>query len=189
MANHVSSYLKFVRVNDAGMAFILKELQRINAVERKYGELNIAELEGYETYEEMCNNVGAKWAYIIDADQYGISFNSAWTPPTEWIQELIAEIGKIDSNSVCEFTYEDEMPNFVGAFLYKGGELVDGCEEDGDEILEKALEVAELREHWDAELEEFDDEGQDMYNDMIWDLANECQCEILESARNCLEEA
>ena len=189
MANHVSSYLKFVRVNDAGMAFILKELQRINAVERKYGELNIAELEGYETYEEMCNNVGAKWAYINCADQYGISFNSAWTPPTEWIQELIAEIGKIDSNSICELTYEDEMPNFVGAFLYKGGELVDGCEEDGDEILAKALEDAELREHWDAELEEFDDEGQDIYNDMIWDLANEVQYEILKSARECLEEA
>jgi len=184
MANHVSSYLKFVRVNDAGMAFILKELQRINAVERKYGELNIAELEGYETYEEMCDNVGAKWAHIIDADQHGISFNSAWTPPTEWIEQLIAEIGKIDSNSICELTYEDEMPNFVGAFLYEGGELLDGCEEDGDEILAKALEDDELREHWDAELEEFDEEGQDMYNDMIWDLANECQSDIL---KNCHE--
>ena len=31
MANHVSSYLKFVRVNDAGMDFIKKELERINA--------------------------------------------------------------------------------------------------------------------------------------------------------------
>jgi hypothetical protein len=188
MANHVSSYLKFVRVNDAGLDFIKKELERINAVERKYGELNIAELEGYTTFEEMCNNVGAKWAYIIDADEGGISFNSAWTPPTEWIQELIAEIGKIDSNSICEFTYEDEMPNFVGAFLYKGGELLDGCEEEGDEILEKALEDDELREHWDETLEEFDEEGQDMYNDMVWDLANECQSEILNSCYGQLEE-
>jgi hypothetical protein len=78
------------------------------------------------------------------------------------------------------------MPNFFGCYVYQGAELIDGREDDSEEIHDMMLsDIAELVEHWNADEEEFTEEGYDIWSEHIWEQINmiqdNCISEILQS--------
>jgi len=192
MANHVSSYLYFREINEAGVEVLKKLGERFdkfkdNGHECHLGHAFVDDLDGVDR-EFMTEKVGAKWAYAQDWDTTGISMYSAWCAPTEFVEHLVNEVAAVDPKCIAVFTYEDEMPNFIGAQIYDGNELYDNNELDDNEILESLLSSdEELKEQWDEVEEEWQDDG-DLYYDRIWDYVNEWQSGFINEVLGFLDE-
>jgi hypothetical protein len=83
---------------------------------------------------------------------------------------------------ITTFQYEDEAPNFFGAYVYIGSEIYDGREDDDEEIRELIEGLhPEIKEHWDEEEEEWNEEGWDIWHDNIWNDINDVQCEVIDA--------
>jgi hypothetical protein len=72
---------------------------------------------------------------------------------------------------ITTITYEDEMPNFAGVYVYEGDECIDGYEDESDEIMDRIFEThPDLKEKWDEEIEDWKDEdAQDEWNEILWE--------------------
>ena len=181
MANHVSQYLSLRSdLNEKGREVWNEIMSRLNRDDTQGGEkhLGFVFFDSYDemTRENMCDLIGAKWAYLTDHDESGLSMYSAWSPCIEFCTYLSEQIGIVDAGVQLVLTYEDEFCNFIGTALFDAGGLEDQEELEGDEFIDMILEDDdELRAHFDPELREFDDEGLEMLWEVQWDRISDWQ--------------
>mgnify|MGYP001156998268 FL=1 len=144
MANHVYNYIT-VDGNEA----VQKEWDKLftnygEKVERPSyhgdGTIEIWEwyeiqkhpfLEGYDEdnwYNWGCENIGAKWAHIEDADEFSAYIVSAWSPVIPYLESLHQHLIKLDEEVVIKCNYEDEFRNFIGTWFNGDYEEIDGDE-------------------------------------------------------------
>jgi hypothetical protein len=191
MANHVNSYIEFVEINDLAKQKWNEMCSRIKCEDTTdiwFGYLFTNEdisKEMTETYEWTRNNIGPKWCYIDNIDEDGFSTVSAWSAPEIGLEKLLQILEQYDPNMITTFKYEDEMPNFFGCYVYKGSEMIDGREDEDEEIHEMMLNnVDGLITHWNPEEEEFTEEGYDIWNEKVWEEINmiqeNCVAEIIQ---------
>ena len=183
MANHVSSTLTFSAISKEGESVVQETIDNMRS--RSGGQYDIP--LGYAFVEDlqladsdfMCENIGAKWAYLNDCDVSFMAFESAWVPPVEFVEHLIEKIASVDENVVACFRYEDEMPNFIGAQVYTSEGLYDAEEIDWEEILEKIfVSEPELKEEYDDE-NGFSEQGENILSEVKYELMQEWQNDAL----------
>ena len=187
MANHVSQYLSIKsELTKEGREVwnkILGRLDRDETANDHEKHLGFIFFDSYDEMdrENMCDLVGAKWAYCTDRDEDGMSMYSAWSPCIEFCTYLAQEIGKVDADVQLALTYEDEFCNFIGCAVFDTGGLYDQAELESDEFIDMILEDdEELRAHFDPEEREFDEEGQEMLWEVQWDRISDWQYNALE---------
>ena len=193
MANHVSSHLSVVSISEEGQKvwdkFVTGKLdEQRKKEESDYAEVHLGhylfeESDGEFTnwdFNEMCEGVGAKWAYATDWDECGVATYSAWSPVGPWAEMIAKEIGKVDPEVALTLTYTDEFPNFIGVAEYnKDGELDDHYIE-WDEFLQWMIgRNDELKEMWDEDSEDWkedkEEEAIDLLSEIQWDEIVEWQ--------------
>lgn len=191
MANHVRTNVYFERINDAAKAKLQELYSRIrpDTDYEWFADLMVDGAEGSPTHEEAelrgwnIDNVGAKWCYFEDRDDEQFTTESAWSWPQEGVEWLIVQLAEVDPELITVVRYEDEMPNFYGAYVYKGNELIDGCEDTWEELVEMLNDGVEgLAEHWDEEEEYWNEEGRDLMYDHLYDYVNDRQDTIIADA-------
>ena len=116
MANHVSSQLYFLRMND-------KAKERLAMILR-WNEMKSGKLENFHEIMEHApedpdygwyhDHIGPKWCYFEEYDLDRLWCTSAWGYPDQGYHWLISELQKDDPNLLAQCTYEDEGPNFYG---------------------------------------------------------------------------
>lgn len=180
MANHVSAYLSVVEISEEGQKvwdkFVTGKLDELREKEEgDYAEVHLMNFiwDNDDDYDrnEMCERIGAKWAYATDWDECGVATYSAWSPVGPWAEWIAKEIGKVDPNVELRLTYEDEFPNFVGVARYNSlGEYADNYIEV-DELLEFIRDRnPDLAEMWDEESEDWKEGKEDEASDYLWEI-------------------
>jgi hypothetical protein len=191
MANHVNSYLHFREINEAGVEVLNKLFERFEKYKAQYEcHLGYAFVDNLEDVDRefMTEKVGAKWAYAQDWDTHGMSMYSAWRQPEEFVEYVVASVAEVDPESIAIFTYEDEMPNFIGASVYCGGDLYDAEEIDDEQIRDNLLRLyKELEEQWDSVEEEWQDEGE-LYFEHIFEYIDQWQNEFIDDTLQQINE-
>jgi len=148
----------------------------------EYGEIQKHPfLEGYnedDWYQWGCDNIGAKWAHIEDADEYHVSITSAWSPVLVYIEQLQSHLEKIDESVNVRCQYEDEFRNFVGVFSGSSGEFYEAEGSELTDVFESKYKVDLDSDEfeWSDEFEDsgmcfdelFDDHVQDWF-DNAWE--------------------
>ena len=144
MANHVDNYITF-----EGNEAVEKEWNNLfthygELVERpsyhgdgtielwEHGEIQKHPfLEGYDEdnwYSWGCENIGAKWAHIEDADEGHAYIVSAWSPIIPYMESLYEHLLKLDEEVSLRCQYEDEFRNFIGVWQNNDYEEIEGGE-------------------------------------------------------------
>lgn len=188
MANHVSSVLSFKTISEAGTARLKEIIDLLNSRDEDEYEshLGYAFVEDLDTIDRqwMCEKVGAKWAYMNDHDDDYIAMYSAWSPVEEFVGWVVSEVTKVDEEAVAVYTYEDEMPNFIGVQVYNKEGLYDAEELDSEELLENLFQIdSELKEEY-SEDEGFTDKGYDILSEIQWDYISDWQYERSQEMMN-----
>ncbi len=115
-------------------------------------------------YDWGCENIGAKWAHIEDADEGHAYIVSAWSPITPYLEKLYNYLYEIDEEVVVRCQYEDEFRNFIGVWQNDEWD-----EKDGGELTEEF----EAKYKCDLSSDEFDwsgiPAGQDSCYDELFD--------------------
>jgi hypothetical protein len=192
MANYVNTNVYFEEISEAGSKVLADIFARVRQPTEEFGRLRFEDVfvdgkEGSPTYDDvntydfMAENVGPKWCYFEDMDTDSFTTYSAWTWPQEGVEWIVDQVAKIDPNVIAVVTYEDEMPNFIGAAVYTAEGLYESFEDDGEEIQEFMKERhPELAEHWDEEEQWFDEEGNEIYSENLPELIEEIQSSFVE---------
>ena len=102
------------------------------------------------SYDWYCNEVGAKWCHLDEAQDGYIAGYSAWRQPHELVLNVIQYYAtKYDTEVTASMTYEDEFRNFMGKQYYgsdkEQDESINGWyawegdyyETDGDELVQE----------------------------------------------------
>ena len=92
---------------------------------------------------------------------------------------------------ITYLTYDDEMPNFVGCYIYEGNEVVDGFEDDYDELRDRVVAESErlTEESWDEENEDWvDDEARDIFDEEMWETINDAQITLIERTMEMIKD-
>ncbi|NDB65986.1 MAG: hypothetical protein EB168_10040 [Euryarchaeota archaeon] len=187
MANHVSAYLSVVEISEEGQKvwdkFVTGKLDELREKEEgDYAEVHLMNFiwDNDDDYDrnEMCERIGAKWAYATDWDECGVATYSAWSPVGPWAEWIAKEIGKVDPNVELRLTYEDEFPNFIGVARYNSlGEYADNYIE-WDELLQYIIgQHEELAEMYDEDACDWKEGREDEANEFLWEV----QWEALQS--------
>lgn len=180
MANHVSSHLQFVNISEEGRKIVEdigNVLRTRNGDNEHSPSLGFAFTENIDdlTRTFMCDYVGAKWAYLDDWENDYMSFESAWSPVEEFVEYVVGEVAKVDESVIAKYTYEDEMPNFIGVQIYTKDGLHDAEEMDSGEILENLFDSnPDLKEEY-SEDDGFTDKGHDILWEVQWGFINDWQ--------------
>ncbi len=197
MANHVSGYLSVRTISEEGQKvwdeYVIGTLEKYKGIgSRQYdahlgffladhvnddGDILMANGEQL-TRSEMCEEIGAKWAYAEDYDECGMSMQSAWSPCVEFCQKIAQKIGEVDETVQLVLTYEDEFPNFVGVATFEHYGTCSDLSIEWDELHElMRSEIPELAALWDEDEEEWTDEdaASDILCDTQWDVINDWQ--------------
>ena len=197
MANHVHTAVYFQKINDAAKAKLqeLYSLIRSDTDYEWFADMMVDGAEGSPTHEETdlrswcIDNVGAKWCYFEDRDDEHFTTESAWSWPQEGVEWVIVQLAKVDPELLTVVRYEDEMPNFYGAYVYKGDELIDGCQDTWEELVEMLNDGVEgLAEHWDEEEEYWNEEGRELMYEHLYDYVNDRQDEIVDDALDGIDD-
>jgi hypothetical protein len=208
MANHVSSYVEFHKINDAAKAKLVEMFGR--GREMDYGRKWFSDMfvEGDLTYEDVeqyswtTENIGPKWCYIEEFDADAVTFitESAWSAPEDGFALLVQKLNEFDDNIVWSIKYEDEMPNFIGAYLFVNDDCIDGAEDDDEDIRFSMFAwQPHLKEQWDEDNDEWktDEDGnlteeaeqaEDEYREMLYEWISDRQHELVSDALESLEE-
>jgi hypothetical protein len=182
MANHVNTWVKFERLNDAGKAKLQELYARVRNVDDNrpwFGDMWGLDPTVSDTYDWNCDNVGPKWCYFEDREEDCFQTTSAWSYPEQGISWLIEQLAEVDPNVLAYVTYEDEMPNFFGCWFFDANGIYDGYEWDSEEI-----EQLMRQEHpalLELDEEEQSDEYWDLWSENIWELVAEKQYEVYQS--------
>lgn len=196
MANHVNFNIRFAEVNDEAKEVWKKLTGRLVKENYEYwmGDMWVYEDAGVSKddvrqYSWTTENLGPKWCYITDFDEDGCQGYSAWFVPEQGLNWILAQMAEVDPKMITEFTYEDEGPNFFGAYVYEGGEMVDGAEWDWDELITLVIkDNSELEGKYNEEDQEFiDDESQDLFYEVMWETVHDEQTRIISDAEMYLQ--
>ena len=183
MANHVNSVVH-LNTNEEGKKKFKEILGRVSTLNDKevysHNAEELFDSDDMGSYDGNINNMGAKWVTLEDFGEDYVNLVSAWSMPDGVVEMIAKEINEVDSESYVTVEYEDECPNFVGAALYKDGQLHESEEFDWDEIKNKLNEIPELAEHWNEEEEDWSDEGRDIMSEYLWETTREMQYRSLE---------
>lgn len=178
MANHVNYGVRFEQMNDAAKAKWKELSSRLVEQEYEYwmGDLWVYEggpvsADDVREYSWTTEHVGPKWCYIQDFDEESFHGYSAWSEPTPALEWILSQLAPLDPQMITTITYEDEMPNFAGVYVYEGDECIDGYEDEHDEIMDRIFEThPDLKEKWDEEIEDWKDEdAQDEFQEILWE--------------------
>ena len=196
MANHVNFNIRFAEVNNEAKEVWKKLTGRLVKENYEYwmGDMWVYEDAGVSKddvrqYSWTIENLGPKWCYITDFDEDGCQGYSAWSAPEQGLNWILAQMAKVDPKMITEFTYEDEGPNFFGAYVYEGEEVVDGAEWDWDELITLVIkDNSELEGKYNEEDQEFiDDESQDLFYEVMWETVHDEQSRIISDAEMYLQ--
>ena len=125
---------------------------------------------------------------------------SAWSAPEDGAMKIVEELNKIDEKIVWSIKYEDEMPNFIGAYVYENDDVIDGAEDDDEDIRYMMFyKHPELKEHWDEDNDEWkcDEEGdltegaeeaEQTFGELLYDWINDRQDELIRGTLKDMEE-
>jgi len=201
MANNVNTCIDMENLNSNAVNLIKELYSRVRETEdyKWFGDMFVdgtnVTYEQSEKYEWTLENIGPKWCYIEDFEdscfrgigESGCTIRtvSAWGAPITGVENLLTAIAAICPDVVTEVTYEDEMPNFIGANFYIGDELDESSEWDYDEILEEIKKHHDIEEDEDGDLTE---ESQDIVWENIWETSHDLQQEFLSECRGRLNE-
>ena len=197
MANHVSYSVRFEEMNDAAKAKWKELSDRLVKDNYEYwmGDLWVYEdgpvnAEDVREYSWTTEHVGPKWCYIQDFDEEGFSGYSAWSAPEPALQWILDQMSELDPNMITSFYYDDEMPNFYGAYVYEGNECYDGFEDDYDDMMERVWVLyPHLKEKCDADEEDFkDEESEDEFREVMYEVINDTQSEEVAQAIQYIKE-
>ena len=197
MANHVSFQIRIREMNGAAEAKFAEITSRIREPEegsyyRWLGDIFVDGKNG-TTYEDTTNrswaidNMDTKWAYVDDIDDDSITGHSAWDAPHGALRYILSELSVLDPNMVTEFTYDDEMPNFYGAELYKGDEEVGSFQDEWEDLVSICeRDIPELEGKFDhEEMEWEDEESEEIYREVMYEAMHERQYDFI---HDCLME-
>jgi len=193
MANHVRTTVEVEGVNKETLAqvkewFAFMKGTRIGkdlfGVEMDEGSswgdkrYNVHNLfaDGVAEWDWYTNNVGAKWCHFEEVsfsdDSFYFELQSAWSYPEPLIERINRQLTNLQAEGTKMFiTYEDEMPNFVGAQVWEDDVMVDGFECDDEELTEEIRESnPRYGELYDKYMEdELTEEEEEEYNDLRWE--------------------
>ena len=180
MANHVNTYVRFEKINEAGLAKLQELYSRIRSDGQNYewfSDMWGLDKEVTDKYDWNCENIGPKWCYFEDRGEDYFHTTSAWSFPQKGLEWLFEQISAVDPHFVASVHYEDEMPNFFGVYIYDKDGIVDGCEwgEDG--------EIEEMMYEMVPSLGELDQEEQtdvyyELWTENIWEMVNDKQNQV-----------
>ena len=186
MANHVNGYLSIRTISEEGQKVwdkIVSDLQEKmgpGEYEVHLGHFIFENFDDDWDFNRMCDEIGAKWAYMTDAEDYGMSMYSAWAPCGEFASTVAQMIGEVDSSVQLVLTYEDEFPNFVGVATF----TKDGLDRDNSIEWEELREIMcnndeELASLWSEEDLDWTDEERawDILGEIQWDTISDWQAD------------
>ena len=190
MANHVNTYVRFEKINEAGKAKLQELYSRIRTTDNTYewfSDIFGLDKEVTDLYEWNLQNIGPKWCYFEDRGEDYFATTSAWSFPQPGIEWLLEQIGQVDSDFIASVTYEDEMPNFFGVYVYNKEGVVDGCEWGEDNEIEEMMKeaVPSLRE---LDQEEQSEVYGELWSENIWDLVHDKQSQVYNDIMEYLKE-
>ena len=190
MANHVNTYVRFEKINEAGKAKLQELYSRIRTTDNTYewfSDIFGLDKEVTDIYEWNLQNIGPKWCYFEDRGEDYFATTSAWSFPQPGIEWLLEQIGQVDSDFIASVTYEDEMPNFFGVYVYNKEGVVDGCEWGEDNEIEEMMKeaVPSLRE---LDQEEQSEVYGELWSENIWDLVHDKQSQVYNDIMEYLKE-
>lgn len=208
MANHVNSVIEFHKINDEAKAKLIEMVGHCREMDygrRWFGDLFVEgelKYEDVEQYSWTTEHIGPKWCYIeeFDEDSLLMITESAWSAPEQGVMKLVEELNKYDDKIVWSIKYEDEMPNFIGAYLYENDDCIDGAEDDDEDIRYMMFyRYPHLKEQWDEDADEWktDEDGdlteeaesaEEEFRDMLYEWISDRQQELISDALQCLEE-
>jgi len=159
VANNVHFSINF-DLDDGQIALLEDTMKKVETEngEMKWKSWTAEELPIYPNkYDEKdwygwgCENMGAKWVCIEEADTNQIAGYSAWSPPVPMINHLAKFLG---NGTSIKMTYEDEFRNFIGVcevWIEEDSVNSDFNEVDGAEL----NETMEDWSGWDTSDENF----------------------------------
>ena len=183
MANHVSTHVRFEKINEAGLAKLQELYSRIRVEGSTYesyewfSDMWGLDKEVTDKYDWNCDNVGPKWCHFEDRGEDYFNTISAWSFPQPGLEWLFEQIAQVDPEFVASVFYEDEMPNFFGVYVYNKDGMIDGCEWGEDN------EIQELMEEAVPSLRELDHEEQsevygELWSENIWEMVHDKQSQV-----------
>lgn len=200
MANHVSTYVQFLNLDEKGVKFLEERFAFFSDGNRNEGAHHVfsdfeTDSDGDVSRSVYYDRVGAKWCYVEDfmSDDNSASamFVSAWCYPRELVEWLAENLYEVCPESKVFAGYEDEMPNFYGCEVYVEGVCVDGMESEDTEEIDLDLchydsdfkEVYELLQEVDEttdedKYQELEDRCCDLRNELIWEMIGEQQTRV-----------
>ena len=201
MANHVHFSVNFHQINEAARAKLQELFSRIRT-DNNYQWFSDIFVDGDElTYDEAgqyswtLENIGPKWCYLEDysAADGDVYFNgeAAWSAPEEGLVKLLEILEEHDPNIITSMTYEDEMPNFVGVYVYQGSECYDGFEDEWEELRDRVIAESETLtpESWDEDEDDWvDDEARDTFQEEMWEIIGDSQWQIIHECVDQIKE-
>jgi len=157
MANDVNTYISVHRFGDNPSAvhsllqswndLLAADNPKLN-LENDFQHLVSKSDQSNELYN--ANITPAKWCYVEEIDPKNhVQLISGWTYPKQAVDWIAQQIHAVSANSYLFVQYEDEMPNFAGAVIYKNGEI----QEDYSFHWEEEELEAEINDTDDAENE------------------------------------
>lgn len=201
MANHVHFSVNFHQINEQARAKLQELFSRIRT-DNDYNWFSDIFVDGEElTYEESeqyswtTEHIGPKWCYFEDysAAENDVYFNgeAAWSPPEQGLVKLLEILEQYDPNIITSMTYEDEMPNFIGVFVYQGSECYDGFEDEWEELRDRVIAESETLtpESWDEDEGDWvDDEARDTFHEEMWEIIGDSQWQIIHECVDQIKE-
>lgn len=190
MANHVMSTITVINATSDVIEFISSLFTK---EEGSYSyDIDLTKLyentDGSDTRSWYIDNIGAKWMTIDDVGGDYFNTVTAWSAPIDFFEALCTKLQEIQSDVQVTMTYEDEMPNFVGASVYDGDlDEFDNTELDSEDYL-SVLGVSypdeeEIAEERDLDLENDYDEIEEIRYEMqeeFWTKLHEFQSDFID---------
>ena len=203
MPNFVYTNVTFEKINDAARNRWNSLVERVRKGDdivhghMWMGDLWVDGEEGSPTYEQTekyewtLENVGPKWTYFDEVDDAGFQSQSAWCWPEDGLNWILKELSKYDPNMITTVCFEDEMPNFYGVWIYEGEDMVDGFEDDNEDLMHRIVEqYPELKGKWDQDEGEWDDEeSEDLFREVVQEVMGDSQADAIHNAVEIIEDA
>lgn len=179
MANHVSAWI-YMESNEAATRLfdqILKEIEQRRS-QYDYGDVrpicSVLFGENGPMRHDDERLGGAKWVFAEEASDGQLSICSGWDPAFGVGNEIFRRLREIDPEVSVWMTFQDEMPNCVGAAVW-------GVESGSIKRADQWCELEDVEVVSFDEAEDLDEE--ELAEITTWDDVHELMLECLEAAK------